>query len=332
MSELQRYTEEHDVRRDDRPELSHLSVEVGHFYLNDISGDTERVKAEFRRIVPLVEAFKVAARIQFGPDARISTCYLIDDYFQPDTDPAPILEKLLSAATESGLEIDYLARESGCATMPKFVNGVVTEDFFPVAEMVAARIVAAPEHPATGRRPPTVESGWLCNGTRSSDFVPDQAMRERPYQPPEEFGRREHSIFLDVELWSRTADGNRRWSCPFLATVWQLLRLGMLRYGGEPVVRPLDWDGEPWPDRWKDVAPIIRLNPSAHPFQAYRTLSMLPKRYISIEHAVRLVLDHLDQDEDVTADIIERAGRDDPPVEVSERISDRLSHLLLDGP
>jgi hypothetical protein len=228
--------------------------------------------------------------------------------------------------------VDYVARESGCAAMPKFVDGVASDDVIPVADMVAARIVAAPESPATGRRPPTMESGWLCNGSRSQNFSPEQAMRRRSYQPPEEFGRFEHSIFLDVELWSRTTDDARRWSPPFLAAVWHLLRLGMLRYRGEPVVHPAMWDGEPWPDHWRDVAPIIQLNPTAHPFAAYRTLSILPRRYLPIEHAVRLILDHLDSDEEVTRDIIARAECDIPPVQVSRTISDRLSHLLLDGP
>ncbi|WP_328393187.1 SCO2522 family protein [Nocardia sp. NBC_00416] len=310
--------------------LSHLSIEVGHFYLNDIVGDIDRVKSEFRRIVPLVAAFVESARVRFGPDVRVSTCYLIDDYFQPDTDPVEILGKLLTAAAESGLTIDYLARESGCWQTSQFVDGVPLGEPIPVAEMVAARIVAEPAPPDTGRRPPTVQSGWLCNGRRSSEHEPAQAMRGRSYEPPEEFGRREHSIFLDVQLWS-TQDGVTRWSCPFLAAVWHLLRLGMLRYHGAAVVEPQLWRGEPWPRRWHEVPPVVQLNPDAAPFAAYQTLSMLPKRYIGIEHSVRLVLDHLDLDDDVLAQTIAAGAADEVPVTVPRKISERLSHLLLDG-
>ncbi|WP_433683132.1 SCO2522 family protein [Nocardia sp. CA-119907] len=328
------YSEATDRPHITRIPLSHLSIEVGHFDPYDIAGDIDRVKAEFRRLVPLVTAFNESARVQFGPDARVSTCHLIDDYFQPDTDPADILGKLLAAADETGLTIDYLARESGCWQTSRFLAGVPSGEPIPVAEMVAARIIAEPVPPDTGRRPPTAESGWLCNGRRSSEHEPVQAMRGRPYRPPEEFGRREHSIFLDVQLWSRQiVDGvaETRWSCPFLVAVWQLLRLGMLRYHGEPVVDPQPWRGEPWPRRWPEIPPVVQVNPAAQPFAAYRTLSMLPKLYIGIEHSVRLVLDHLDLDDDVVTQIIDSAADDQVPVTVSRKISDRLSHLLLDG-
>ncbi|MFE7740671.1 SCO2522 family protein [Nocardia sp. NPDC057455] len=335
MRDTQGYSEATEQPRIASVPLSHLSIEVGHFYLNDITSDIERVTAEFRRIVPLVSAFVESVKVQFGPNARVSTCYLIDDYFHPDTDPSAVLTKLLDAAEESGLVIDYLARESGCWRASKFVDGVVVGEPIPVAEMVAARIVAEPAPPSTGRRPPTAESGWLCNGRRSSDDEHGQAMRRRTYQPPEEFGRREHSIFLDVELWSRhVVDGvtATRWSCPFLAAVWHLLRLGMLRYHGAAVVDPQPWRREdPAPRRWPDLPPVVQLNPSAAPFAAYKTLSMLPKRYIGIEHAVRLVLDHLDLDDDVVEQIIARGAAEVPPVAVPRKISDRLSHLLLDG-
>ncbi|MEU1549274.1 SCO2522 family protein [Nocardia sp. NPDC005745] len=335
MRDTQGYSEATEQPRITSVPLSHLSIEVGHFYLNEITSDIERVTAEFRRIVPLVSAFIESAKVQFGPNARVSTCYLIDDYFHPDTDPSAILTKLLDAAEESGLVIDYLARESGCWRASKFVEGVAFGEPIPVAEMVAARIVAEPAPPSTGRRPPTAESGWLCNGRRSSEDEHNQAMRRRTYRPPEEFGRREHSIFLDVELWSRhVVDGVTvtRWSCPFLAAVWHLLRLGMLRYHGAAVMDPQPWRREDLaPRRWSDLPPVVQLNPSAAPFAAYKTLSMLPKRYIGIEHAVRLVLDHLDLDDDVVEQTITRGAGEVPPVPVPRKVSDRLSHLLLDG-
>ncbi|WP_280396540.1 SCO2522 family protein [Nocardia carnea] len=334
MRDSQAYSEATEQPRIEPVPLSHLSIEVGHFYLNDILGDPDRVRAEFRRIVPLVAAFVESARVRFGPGVRVSTCYLIDDYFQPDTDPAEVLGKLLGAAAESGLTIDYLARESGCWQASPFADGVPAGEPIPVAEMVAARIVAEPAPPDTGRRPPTAESGWLCNGRRSSEHEQAQAMRSRAYQPPEEFGRREHSIFLDVQLWSNQVVAGRtetRWSCPFLAAVWHLLRLGMLRYHGEVIAEPQQWHGEPWPRRWHEVPPVVQLEPGAAPFAAYQTLSMLPKRYIGIEHAVRLVLDHLDLDDDVVEQTIAAGAAEAVPVTVPRKISERLSHLLLDG-
>ncbi|WP_216897749.1 SCO2522 family protein [Nocardia alni] len=346
---LEGYSEATERPRITPVPLSHLSIEVGHFTLKAIAEDLDMVRGEFRRIVPLVAAFTESARIQFGPDARISTCYLIDDYFMADTVPAKILPRLLGAAKDAGLVIDYLARESACAQTSIFVDGVPLGEPIPVAEMVAARIVPEPALQDTGGRPPTAESGWLCNGRRSSLSAPTQAMRPRTYLPPKAFSAREHSIFIDVELWSKyEIDGvpSTRWSCPFLAAIWHLLRLGMLRHDGEAVVAPqLGVPDEPdgvgdapdgvrepdsrWPDRWADVPPVVQLNRDAQPFAAYQTLSMLPKRYMEIEHAVRVILDHLDLDEDVTAQIVAAGAAE--AVAVSPTVSERQSHLLLDG-
>ncbi|MCM6774226.1 SCO2522 family protein [Nocardia sp. CDC159] len=335
MRPTQTYTESTEQPWIEPVPMSHLSIEVGHFYLNDILGDPEHLKSEFRRMVPLVTAFVESARLRFGRNARVSTCYLLDDYFQPDTDAAETIARLLAAADAAGLGIDYLARESGCWRSSGFADGVPLGEPIPVAELVAARIVAEPAPPDTGSRPPTAESGWLCNGRRSSEYEPAQAMHGIEFQPPEEFGRREHSIFLDVQLWStHMIDGQSvtRWSCPFLAAVWHLLRLGMLRYHGAAVVDPYPWrPDDPWPRRWHDVPPVVRLDPDAPPFAAYQTLSMLPKRYIAIEHAVRVILDHLDLDDDVVDGIIAQGAQDEAPFAVPRRVSERLSHLLLDG-
>ena len=322
--------------------LSHLSIEVGHFDLKKIAEHPEQIREEFRRIVPLVAAFTESARIQFETEPRISTCYLIDDYFLDDADtarnPAKVLPRLLKAAREAGLRIDYLVRESACAQTSIFADGVPLGEPIPVAEMVAARLVPEPAPQDNGGRPPTAESGWLCNGRRSSLAEPTQAMRDRKYVPPKAFSAYEHTIFIDVELWSKSlVDGVEQtlWSCPFLAAVWHLLRLGMLRYNGEAVVVPQVYmlDGTEsdsrWPQRWTDVPPVVQLNRDAQPFAAYQTLSMLPKRYIEIEHAVRVILDHLDLDEDVTEQVATAGAAEG--ISVSPKVSERQSHLLLDG-
>jgi hypothetical protein len=311
--------------------LSHLSIEVGHFTLKAIAEDTGFVRGEFRRIAPLVAAFTESARIRFGPEARISTCYLIDDYFTDGTDPAMILPLLLDAAESTGVVIDYVARESACARYSVVVDGVPLGEPIPVAEMVAARIVPEPAPPDTGGRPPTTDSGWLCNGRRSSTAAPTQAMRGRTYVPPEAFGTGEHSIFIDVERWSQLGgSGSTRWSCPFLTAIWHLLRLGMVRYHGEPVASPrLRARDAAYPSRWSDLPPVIQFDPRAQPFAAYRTLSLLPERRIAIEHAVGVILDHLDLDEDVTSQIADAGAAEN--ITVPPTAGERLSHLLLDG-
>ncbi|MQY17688.1 SCO2522 family protein [Nocardia macrotermitis] len=354
------YTEATEQPKIARVPFSHLSIEVGHFQLKMIADRPDELREEFRRIKPLVDAFTESARIQYGPDARVSTCYLVDDYFQgddvrgpdqaqdsdspepqPDSDPLEhdstrstdhnprrILSRLLTAAEECGLTIDYLARESACAQTPEYVDGIRLDEPIPLADIVAACIVPEPAIDDTGGRPPTAESGWLCNGRRSSLSEPAQAMRTRAYRPPQVYSATNHAIFIDIEMWSKSSDGQTSWSCPFLAAIWHLLRLGMLGYHGAAVVDPQPHVA-PWPDRWQDLPAIVRLNPEAEPFAAYKTLSMLPRRYIEIEHAVRVILDHLDLDENVFAQVVAAAATE--KIEVSAKVGERLSHLLLDG-
>lgn len=307
--------------------LSHLSVEVGHFYMEDLINEA-RIRKQFRRVAPFLDAVTrmQTAEISSGKP-RVSTCFLIDDYFHDDTDPAEIIEKLTSIAGDCGFTIDYLAREAGCVD----ANGV------PLAEITAAMLLPEPPVGTTGSRPPVQESGWLCNGEGSPTGGSDQAMRPDAWRPPVEFGKRNHSIFLDIELWKNNQvryDGDlvtqRQWSCPFLASVWQLVRLGALRDGnGEPVAQPQIWPKEAeWPRRWADLPAVIQLNPQASPFSAYRAFSILPRAYLHIEHAVSVILSHLDLDEAVIEQTIKRARQENVRLPVG--ITERLSHGFIE--
>jgi hypothetical protein len=322
------YTEASEQSSPRQVRLSHLSVEVGHFYMEDLMNGEDRIRRQFRRVAPFLEAMvKLQTAETVSGKPRVSTCFLIDDYFNDETDPGQIIEKLTRIAGEYGITIDYLAREAGCAE----ADGV------PLAEITAAMLLPEPPIGTTGSRPPVLESGWLCNGEGSPKGGSDQAMRPDAWRPPVEFGKRNHSIFLDIELWKNSQvrfEGNlvteRQWSCPFLASVWQLVRLGALRDGnGEPVAQPQAWPEEAdWPRRWKDLPAVIQLNPKATPFSAYRAFSILPRTYLHIEHAVSVILSHLDLDEDVIAQTVERARQE--KVRVPEEIIKRLSHGFID--
>jgi hypothetical protein len=308
-------------------QLAHLSVEVGHLYMEDLLNGEDKIRAQFRRVRPWLTAAIADADAGSG-DAkpRVSTCFLMDDYFRSDTDPREIVPKLLRIAKECDITIDYLAREAGCWE----ADGV------PLAEMTAAMLLPEPPLRTNGSRPPLRESGWLCNGERSPGDDSDQAMLVRPWQPPTQFGRRQHSIFLDVELWkdsTERVDGKpvsqRIWSCPFLASVWHLLRLGMLRYYGEPVAQPQPWlAGADWPEHWSDLPAVIQLNPRAAPFAAYRSTSIMPRGYLSIENAVDVILRHLDLDEAVVSQVLSRARAEQ--VTVPRAVTRRISHIFIE--
>ena len=145
--------------------------------------------------------------------------------------------------------------------------------------------------------------------------------RRTTWQPPRESARRRHSIFVDVELWDEE-DGHRTWSCPMLAAVWQLLRLGLLRDQGRPVSTPQDWTDPLFPDSWDDLPPVTRLNPRATAFAAYTTLSVLSPRFLPVELAVRTILSQFACDRTILAEAANRAARDamQLPAELVDRI------------
>ncbi|MEU3885691.1 SCO2522 family protein [Streptomyces sp. NPDC029041] len=310
---------------------SHLSLELGHLYLEDLAAGPEKLRAHFTQVAPWAETATRALAGRIDPaKLRVSTCLLIDDYFSRSSSPAEVIPRVTGAAARAGLRVDYIARESGCAT----AEGV------DVAALLLARLVAPPSMDTEGGRPPVTQSGWLPNGTRSPYRGTSQAMSPVPaWQPPLEFGAaRRHSVFLDAELWTDGPGGTRRWSCPFLGAVWQMLRLGLLRHHGAAVVPARTWPDGTIPDEWDSMPPLVKLDQNAAPFCAYRTFSVLGSRFLPVEHAVRVILDHTVADPDALAQAAERGERESVfvPPGLAERVmyafipSDGASHGDMD--
>ena len=308
--------------------LSHLSVEVGHFYMEDLENGEEPILAQFQRVKPWLDAARASA-VSGGSKPRVSTCFLIDDYFQSWPDAPYIMEKLLRLSAQAGVTIDYVARESACARRA---------DGFAVAELLATRLLEEPEPDQdTGGRPPAITSGWLSNGRPTREATILNAMEAHRWEAPVEYGKRNHSIYVDVELWQDGSElradredvlNRRVYSCPFLAAVWQLVRLGLLRKDGAPALEVTDFDDE-WKAEWSQFPDIIRVNPKAAPFYAYQSLSIMPQNFLPIETAVRNIVDHFVFDRDVMAQLNRRAQQEN--VVVPEVISQRMSHHFLPG-
>jgi hypothetical protein len=313
--------------------LSHLSIELGHLYMEDFDDGPEFLRAHFERVRPWADvARQVLPGIAPKSRPRVSMCFMVDDYFTRFSSPAKVLPHLIAAANDAGLSIDYLARESGCAE----AEGVA------LAELVRGRLVADPPPGTNGTRPPVEEIGWLCNGQRSPTSEPTEALRAiAPWQAPVENGARNHSVFIDVELWDQRRDdwGPRRWSCSFLAAVWQLLRLGLLRDRGKPVVVPQEWFIQPvgsakwhvkdFPEDWDELPPIVQVKPKADPFSAYQTLSVLGSRFLAIESAVQTILQRVDIDDAVRRQVIERS--DGERISLPHEVGERVAYVFLTG-
>jgi hypothetical protein len=309
-------------RRAESTPLSHLSIELGHLYFEEFAAGPEALGRYFEGIRPWIEATTSILR-QKVPSRRprISTCFMIDDYFTRFSSPAEVLPQLIKAAESQNVTIDYIARESACAVA----------DGIPLAELVLSRLVPDPQPGSTGVRPPVTVTGWLCNGQRSPEVTDGQAMSavNRGWQPPAENGAlNNHSIFLDVELWDEHG-GKRRWSCPYLATIWQLLRLGLIRYDGATVAAPVRV--EQLPEEWDRLPAVVQVNPKAHAFSAYSTFSILGQRFLTIEHAVRTILQQVNVEQAVSDQVAQRSASESMPVpgELWQRIeylfvSDRL--------
>jgi hypothetical protein len=297
--------------------LSHVSVEIGHLYMEDFAAGADAVQRAFAAAGPWVQAARIPQAIGCGKKSvRVSTCFLIDDYFSRFSSPAVVIPMVLAAAQREGVEIDYLARESACAS----ANGMSP------ATLTMGSLVTEPVPGTTGGRPPLTETGWLTNGQRSPGTSRGEAMARRvPWQPPRESARRRHSIFVDVELWDER-DGQRTWSCPMLAAVWQLMRLGLLRDRGRPVVTPEDWTDPCFPDNWTDLPPVIRLRPGAAAFAAYTTLSVLSPRFLPVELAVRTILSQFACDSNVFKEATGRALRD--AMQLPDELVDRIRYVF----
>jgi hypothetical protein len=326
------YTEDSGVYRIEDVKRAHLSIEVGHFYMSDFKGEKgpaieDHIRVQLRRVAPLVEAVRNAA-VCGKSKPRVSTCFLLDDYFGGHhLTPEAMMPPLLKAAKDVGVAIDYVAREAACA---------VTHDGVRLAEIAAAMIQSEPSPGTTGARPPARESGWLCNGDRSPNT--SMAMRSlSPWMPRQEYGvdNNNHSILVDIELWrdlpsKDNSEPDRLWSCAFLAAIWQLLRLGLLRDCGRAVANPERWEpGSMFPNSWSQLPSVIQLNLDAAPFAAYRTASILPRDFLRIEHSIQVILDHLE----LEPGVIEQAGvrAEGEGIELPAKVTDRLSHLFIEG-
>lgn len=299
--------------------LAHLSIELGHLYTEDYAVDDVELAAYFRRIARRAEAVRDIGGAELAPaKPRISTCFLVDDYYGRLDPPDVVMPRLFAAAEAANLQIDYVARESAA----------VSADGVELAELVQARLIAEPAPGDNGGRPPTSQTGWLSNGQRSPIPRNDAMRTAMVWKPPRENADNAHSIFMDIELWSDEPSG-RRWACPYLAAVWQLLRLGMLRYQGAVVAAPQPVPAV-WPQEWSQLPAVMKTNPRAAPFAAYRAVSIMETRFMKIEHAVRTILGAVSHEEAVVTALARRVAGEG--LRVPDEITDRLEYVFTSKP
>lgn len=326
------YNEETQSAKVESVPLGHLSVETGHLYLDDFADGDRTIARQLEQAAPWVEAAGKRIHKRFGRNARISTCFLVDDYTPSSSSldqpkPSEVVDIVTAAADQAGFRIDYLAREAGCAVAyERPCSG--PRDQSALADIVAGLIVEEAAVGANGSRPPTAQTGWLSNGERSPAV--SVAMDAPDWEAPEEFGKCRHSVFVDIELWSQDSS-DRQYSCSLLSSVWHLLRLGLLRNAGQAVARPYRFGpGEALPDLWQQLPSITQLTPDAAPFAAYEVFSILPQYYEAAEHAARIIIDHLRFDPAVLKQTADQARDETNPITLPDDPAGRISHLFFD--
>ena len=125
--------------------LSHVSVEVGHLYMEDFADGVGAVRRTFAAVAPWIRTAQTPQAVGCEKNSvRVSTCFLIDDYFSRFSSPASVIPMVLAAAEQEGVRIDYLARESACAA----AGGVSP------AALTLGNLVTEPVPGTTGGRPP----------------------------------------------------------------------------------------------------------------------------------------------------------------------------------
>ncbi|MTK02411.1 hypothetical protein FF096_10310 [Micromonospora sp. CP22] len=320
MSVDVRFQEAAAVRRTESVPYSHLSVELGHVYAEDFGDGCRDLRRKFARIADWAQAIPALARRGLRPhrQPRISTCFLVDDYFHRFATPREVIPQVQQAAAEHGLVLDYVARESSFARY----------DDVELARLVVDTLVVEPPRHTTGSRPPLSESGWLSNGKRTPGHADAPAMTMPvPWSPPLQSGDAQHSIFVDIELWS-DEPGRRVWACALLASVWQMTRLGVLRHRGQTITQPYRLPpDEPLPTDWDRLPAIVQLNPDATPFCGYRTVTLMDTRYLPVELAVRTILGQVAVPPAVARQVAKRASSEG--LELPDELVDRLSYVFI---
>lgn len=218
-----------------------LSIEVGHLYLHRLDGHAlDRAAVAASRWIPAM----VAANPQVQ---TYSVSVLLDDYTRPkkaapDVDVSEAQRVVVDAFAAHGVTVDYVVLEAACAATVGQLR-----------DMLASTVLGY-EYAVMADERRGFTRAWLSNG--------EPARFQMSTKP-----KHDHSIALDVQLWSEEEVNALRWSCPMVAAWWQLIRLGASEVPAGTLIRA-----------------------GAPPLMSKQTLTLLSPDYLEVEHAVLNIL------------------------------------------
>jgi hypothetical protein len=256
-------------------EMAHLSVEIAHVYLGELTEQAvnKAINAAIDRVGPVVD------RLTKDRGRAVSTCVLIDDYFESKgPTPQEAVEIFKNAAARLGFRLDWIAFEADCAAAADyFFDNLYPQPRF--GESSHGGLYGEPNRLSRSGQ------SWISNGDPTRETKTPRSRRflgrEAKYLSGKVRPEIATSIALDVEIakaGSQSDDSALMWSCPFLAACWQLIRLGCWREPSGGMLAPKR---------------LLAVSDRPPPFFARRTLSHLPSRYLRVEHAVQVILAQL---------------------------------------
>lgn len=227
---------------------AHLSIEVWHTYASEVLRPNY-LEDMFMATKSLINA-RVDIAKQDDPEATVNTVFLFDDEnIHSTTKPSRYYQRIRDASQAVGLEIDYIAREAAFTKWGNYVVGMLKER----------------------QIPGTFDCICDSTGTTRLKITNDDDVYRTRYN---------QSIPLYTDGFDKKGHGVRKFSCPLLASLWQLERFGLFN---QPMT-PID-AGQSWPTtrKWHQIPEITQINPKAAPFHAKNILSILPKHFAQVE-------------------------------------------------
>jgi hypothetical protein len=289
--------------------FAHASIEAGHLDPEDFMRGARHLQNRLEPVAPWLAQAKTVCRGD-AQDAPVSTCFMIDDYTSSIRAPSVVIPRLLESATNCGISIDYLVRESAFTSeahsVAKLVADCLPKSYLRIQEDTDLSVASVSLSDSHGQSPPKDRKD-------DEDCGPSQAVSP-------------HSICLAAELWTDSSAG-RKWSCAFLAAVWQLARLGLLDDKSQAYLTPQMLDQGTELPQWQYLPPVIQVNHEAAPFNAYRTLSILGTRYLTVEAAVRTIMKQVS----LPADILQRAKACSKreSIVITHKVAERISYIFV---
>lgn len=243
-------------------ERSDISFELVHLYAGSETFEKELIDGVrlAQRWFKCVEEFEQNKTL-------FSNVAFIDDYSSSGNkkvERSEIQSRVRDAFASAGLRLDYIAYEADCAETCRYIDINLSG-------------------------PPKKGAGSYSSKRLRYDYVsPEEKFITHAKKRRGTSGRapeyRNH-VGIDIGVGTQSTDsGNlteKIWSCPAAAAWWQMIRFGVL-----PHLEEEHELGAP-KGTWK------RDDENCPPFIARRTLSLLPSSYISIEHAVRVIIQNL---------------------------------------